>query len=141
VPRPQALRAAGEAAELGDRALCGTHVTGGEQRFAPVEGEIGAGGIGRVEPIERAAEQARRQRQVVARQRAPAGRRQVVRRPLAEGAPLRVDRPELAQVLVRLLEVPADRLVVLDRLADPALDPLGETAVPLLRTEPLYTGR
>src|SRR5439155_7248065 len=45
VPRPQALRVAGEAAELVDRALCGTHVTGGEQCLAPVEGEIGARGI------------------------------------------------------------------------------------------------
>jgi hypothetical protein len=33
---------------------------------------------------------------------------------------VRVDRPELAQQLVRLLQVPADRLVVLDGLADGA---------------------
>src|SRR5206468_355553 len=59
------------------------------------------------------------------------GRGEVARCPLAEGAPLRVDRPELAQVPVRLLEVPPDRLVVLDRLPDPALDPLRETTVQL----------
>src|SRR5439155_10617757 len=40
MPRPQTLRVAGEPAELGDRALCGNHVTGGEQRLAPVEGEV-----------------------------------------------------------------------------------------------------
>ena len=120
VPRAQAIRAAGEAAELGDRARRRADVAGGEQRLAPVEREIGARGIRRVEPIERASEQARRQRQVVARERPPAGRREIARRALAEGATLRVDRAELAQVLVRLLEVPADRLVVLDGLADAA---------------------
>ena len=131
VPGAQAIRAAGEAAELVDRARRGADVAGGEQRLAPVEGQVGARRIGGVEPVERASEQARRQRQVVARQRAPARRREIARRPLAEGAALRVDRAELAQVLVRLLEVPADRLVVLDGLADPALEPVGEAAVQL----------
>ena len=98
----------------------GADVAGGEQRLAPVERELGARRIRRVEPIERAAEQARRERQVVARERAPARRRRDARRALAEGAALRVERAELAQMLVRLLEVPADRLVVLDGVADAA---------------------
>ena len=42
-----------------------------------------------------------------------------------------VERTELAQMPVRLLQVPADRLVVLDRLPDPALEPVGEAAVQL----------
>ena len=131
VPRAQARRVAGEAAELVDRPRRRADVAGGEQRLAPVEGQVGARGIRRVEPIERASEQARRQRQVVARERAPAGRREVARRPLAERPTLRVERAELAQVLVRLLEVPADRLVVLDRVADPRLEPVGEARVQL----------
>src|SRR5204863_5206998 len=40
VPRPQALRVADEPAELVDRALRGTDVPGGEQRLAPVEGQV-----------------------------------------------------------------------------------------------------
>ena len=57
--------------------------------------------------------------------RRPAAARRA-RRALAERAARRVERPELAQVLVRLLEMPADRLVVLGRVADLRLDPVGE---------------
>ena len=131
VPGAQAIRAAREAAELVERLCGGADVAGGEQGLAPVEGQVGTRRIGSVEPLERAPEQARRQRQIVARERPPPRRREVARRALAERAPLRVDRAQLAQVPVRLLEVPADRLVVLDRLADPALDPVGEASVQL----------
>src|SRR5262249_60430992 len=48
---------------------------------------------------------------------------------LTERAALHVERAELAQVPVRLLEVPADRLVVLDRVAHPSLEPVGEACV------------
>ena len=65
---------AGEAAELVDRPRRGADVAGREQRLAPVERQLGARGIRGIEPIERAAEQARRERQVVAR-RARAGPR------------------------------------------------------------------
>jgi hypothetical protein len=54
-------------AEFRDRVRCRADVAGGKQRFAPVEGEIGARGIGGIEPIEGAAEQVRRWRDVVAR--------------------------------------------------------------------------
>ena len=61
-------------AELGDRARRRrADVAGGEQRLAPVERQIGARRIRRVEPIERAAEQARR-RAAGRRARARAGR-------------------------------------------------------------------
>ena len=72
-----------------------------------------------IEAIDGAAEQTPRQRQIVALERAPAGGGEMARRALADGATLRVDRPELAQMLVRLLEVPAHRLVVLDAVGDP----------------------
>ena len=111
---------AAKRAELVDRAAAaGPDVARGEQRLAPVERQVGARRIVGVEPVERAPEQARRERQVVARQRAPAGGGEVARGALAERAAARVERAELAQVLVRLLEVPADRLVVLERVADP----------------------
>ena len=126
VPRAQAIRIGGEAAELGDRAHRGADVAGREQRLAPVEREVGARGIGRVEPRERALQKTRRGRQVVARERPPARGRQMARGPLAEGAALRVDRAELAQMLVGLLEVPAERLVVLDGSRGARLQPVGE---------------
>ena len=77
VPRPQANRVGGEPPELGDRRRRGADVAGGEQRLAPVERQIGARGVRDVEPLERASEQARRERQIVARQRPAAGRREV----------------------------------------------------------------
>src|SRR5262249_56840822 len=97
-------------------------VAGGEQRFAPIERQIGASEIAAVEPVDGAPEQAARQRQIVASERSAAGRRQIPHRALAEGAPVRVDRPELAQMLVGLLEMPADRLVVLDGFAGAAFE-------------------
>ena len=110
----------------------GTDVARREQRLAPVERELGARRVAGVEPVERAAEQARGERQVVARERAPARRRRGGA-PRARRARGRVasSGPELAQVLVRLLEMPADRLVVLDGVADPRLDPVGEALVQL----------
>ena len=131
MPRAQAIRIGGEAAELGDRAHRGADVAGREQRLAPVERQIGARGIGRVEPRERAFQKTCRRRQVVARERPPARGRQMARGPLAEGPALRVDRAELAQMLVGLLEVPAERLVVLDGPRGARLQPVGEAAVQL----------
>jgi hypothetical protein len=136
VPGAQPRRAGREAAELVERFRGRADVAGGEERLAPVERQVGATGIGRVEPIERAAEQACRGRQVVAPERPPSRRRKVVRRALAERAAVRVDLPELPQVLMRLLEVPADGLVVLDRVAGLARDPVGDTLVQL-RPRPL----
>ena len=131
VPGPQAVRTGGEPSELVDCTRCRADLASRQQRFAPVEGQIGAGRIGSVEPRERASEQARCERQVVARQRPPARRREVACRALAEAPTVRVDRSDLAQVLVRLLEVPPNGLVVLDRLPDPALQPVGEAPVEL----------
>ena len=116
----------------------GPDVAGGEQRLAPVERELGARRIVGVEPIDRAAEQARRERQVVARERAAAGGGEARAARSPSALPVRVERTELAQVLVRLLEMPADRLVVLGGVADLRLDPVGERAcssarVPLSR--------
>src|SRR5262249_58557017 len=55
-----------------------------------------------------------------------------VRGGAAAGGPSgRTDRAELPQVLMRPLEVPPDRLVVLDRLADPALNPVADAGVQL----------
>ena len=71
-------------------------------------------GLSPLHASKRAAEEARRERHVVARERAPAGRAEMAGGALAEGAPFRVERPDLGEVLVRLLEVPADRLVVFD---------------------------
>ena len=76
-------------------------------------------------------EQTCRQRQVVARERPPARGREMARGALAERPALRVDRTELAQVLVGLLEVPAERLVVLDGSRGARLEPVGEAAVQL----------
>ena len=73
-----------------------------------------------------------RRRAARRRARARGGRRRRgVARRARRGSALRVERTELAQVLVRLLEVPADRLVVLGGVADPRLDPVGEAAVQL----------
>jgi hypothetical protein len=58
-------------------------VAHGEQRFAPVEGEIGARRIPLVEPIERASEETRCQGEVVTRQRSAAGCREMARGALA----------------------------------------------------------
>ena len=50
---------------------------------------------------------------------------------LAEGPARCIDRAELAQVLVGLLEVPAEHLVVLDGPPGARLEPVGEAAVQL----------
>src|SRR6185503_14399874 len=84
-----------------------------------------------VEAIERAAEKARCERHVVAGERAPTGRREMARRALAEGSAVRIDGPKLAQVLMRLLEMPSERLVVLDGVADLRFDPVREAGVQL----------
>ena len=129
VPRAQAVGIGDESAQLGNRAHRIGDVAGREQRLAPIEREVGARGIGRLEQGERALEKACRGRQVVTRERPSACGRQVPRGPLAEGAALRVDRTELAQMLVGLLEVPAERLVVLDGSRGARLQPVGETRV------------
>ena len=132
VPRAQALGVSGEAAELGDRPRRrGAHVARTEQRLAPVDGQLGARGVGVAETIERAPEQVRGRLEVVARERPPASRREGPPRPLAERAAVRIERAQLTQVLVRLLEVPADRLLVLDRPAGARLEPVGEAGVQL----------
>ena len=64
------LRDSVEARELGERVRRGPDVAGREQRLAPVERELGARGVGRVEAVERAPEQARR-RAAGRRARAP----------------------------------------------------------------------
>ena len=107
------------------------HMAAVAAELAPVEGQVGTRRIGRVEQVQRASQQARRNRQVVARQCPPARRRQVARRPLTEGTTVRVDRTQLTQVMVRLFEVPADRLVMLDGLPDPRFDPVGKASVQL----------
>src|SRR5262249_61060996 len=48
---------------------------------------------------------------------------------LTGGPALRGEGAGLAQVLVRLLGVPADRLVVLDRVTHSSLEPVGEARV------------
>ena len=131
LPRAQAIVVCGEAIERGDRGSCGADVAGREQRLAPVEREIGAGGIVRVEPTDRAAEQARRERHVVARERAAACGREAHGGARAETPRVRVERSEFAQERVRLLEMPADRLVVLGRVADLRLDPVCDRRVQL----------
>ena len=120
-----------EAVELLDRRRRRTDVAGREQRLAPVERELGARGVVGLEALERAAEQAGGERHVVARERAAAGRGETLRGAFAEPAAARVERAELAQVLVRLLEMPADRLVVLGRAGRARLDPVGEARVQL----------
>ena len=131
VPGTQAIGVGNEPRELGDRPGAGADVARLEQRLAPVERQVGARRIGLVEPIERTSEQACRRRQVVAPERSPPRRREVARRAVAERAPALVERAQLGEVPVRLLEVPADRLVVLDRPLDPALEPVGDAFVQL----------
>ena len=55
----------------------------------------------------------------------------MTRRSLAQCSSLHVDRAELAEMLVCLLEMPADGLVVLARDARATLDPVGQTRVQL----------
>src|SRR5262249_60665754 len=50
---------------------------------------------------------------------------------LAESARMIVEQAQVAQALVRLLEMPADRFIVLDGLADPFLDPVRQASVQL----------
>ena len=54
VPGAQTIRIVGEASQLGDRAHRAADIAGREQRLAPVERQLGARGIGRIEPCERA---------------------------------------------------------------------------------------
>jgi hypothetical protein len=127
---------ADEPSQLFDRLRRRPDVSSREQRFAPIERQVGARRISVIESIERPPEQVRGDRHVVARQRPPARCGEMTRRPLAERPALRIDRPELAEELVRLLEMPADRLVVLDRLGGARFDPVGKAAVQL-RARPL----
>jgi hypothetical protein len=129
VPCPQAIRVFDEATELVDRRRCRSDVAGAEQRFAPIQRELCALRVFGIESLERATQQARGERHVVARERTPARGREAARRALAERTALRIQRAELAQVLMRLLEMPSDRLVVLDGIACACLDPVGQARV------------
>jgi len=131
LPGAQSLGVRAEAIELGDRARRRTDVARREQRFAPIEREIGARGVVGVEPVDRAAEQVRRDRQIVARKRAAARCREALCCAFAEPLAVRIERTELAQEPVRLLQMPADHLVVLGRVANLCLDPVGELRVQL----------
>lgn len=93
------------------------HVAGGEQCLAPERRELGASGGAGGEQVESPAEQVRLRQEFVARQGAAAGRPQADGGALPEGAPALVERSELEQVLVRVLEVQANSLVVLDDAA------------------------
>src|SRR5262245_44054118 len=110
---------------------CRSDRTGGEQRLATVELELGPRRIGLVEPVERPFQQARRQRQIVARQGAAAGSGEVPCGPLADRPPPSVDRTQLTQVLMGLLEMPADRLVLLADVAGVDIEPVREAGVQL----------
>jgi hypothetical protein len=77
------------AGELGDRFRCGSDVAGGEQRLAPVEGEVGACRIGSFEAIDGAPQWVGCHREVVARQGAAA--RGGVAEELYDGAAVRFD--------------------------------------------------
>ena len=123
--------AAGEAAELGDCRLGRCDVSAREQGLAPVEREFGARGIVGDEPLERTAEQSGCYRRVVACERSSSGGGQAACGALAERTATRIERAELAAVLVSLFEMPPDRLVVLGRVLDLRLDPLGELLVKL----------
>src|SRR5581483_3085683 len=131
MPGAQSLRRCDEAAELGDGVRGRRDLARREQRLAPVEREIGARRVVGLEPGDRPPEQPGGARDVVARERAATRRAEPRRRALAERAAPRVERIDLEAVLVRLLEMEADRLVVLDRLAGAALDPVGEALVQL----------
>ena len=131
VPCPQTVGARGETPELVDRGARGADVAARQQRLAPIQDQIGPRCVSGFQPIDRAAEKARGDRQVVARQRPPARRSEMPRRPRADRAPPGVDRAELAEVLVRLLEVPAERLIVLDGTSALRLEPVGEARVQL----------
>src|SRR5262245_6115836 len=96
VPRAQPLRVLDAATELGDRARGGAHLAGREQRFAPVERELGARLIVGLERVDRATEETGCERQVVARQRSPSGRAEVPCRAPSELETARVERTELA---------------------------------------------
>src|SRR5262249_20890555 len=49
----------------------------------------------------------------------------------AESTPVRIERTQLAQILMGLLEVPSDGLVMLDGLAGGCLEPAGDPRVQL----------
>ena len=131
VPGAQPGGVGGDATELVDGGAGQSHVARGQQRLAPVERQIGSLGSVRREPIDGAPEETRRQGHVVACERPTPGGSQALRRTLPEAAPALVERAQLTQMLVCLLQVPSDRFVVLGRVADPRLDPVGEPLVQL----------
>src|SRR5262249_41589965 len=112
VPGTQTRGTVHEPAELVQRTRGRTDLASGEQGPTPVQGEIGARWVMMIEPLEGAPEKACRWRNVVAGQGASTRCRQVVRGAFAESSAGVVDRPELEQELVRLLEVPAHDFVV-----------------------------
>ena len=128
VPRAQALRARRETRELLHRPAREPDFARGEQRLAPIEREVGARRVGGVETLERAPDEVGREPQLVASQRHAPCRAQVARRAPADRCAVGVERSELAQMPVCLLQVPADRLLVLGcpiRLrGDPVRQPL-----------------
>ena len=86
------------------------------------------------EERDRPLEQVRRRGHVAPRERAPTRRRQPPRPVRAERPSVVVERPELGQVAVRLLQVVAEDLLVLGRaLAVDAVRPLDEAARGSLR--------
>src|SRR6185295_17967592 len=81
--------------------------------------------------IDVAAQQPGGDRQIVACQCPATGGGKPVRGALAKRLALRVERSQLAPVLVRLLQVPTDGLVVLRRVPHLRLDPVGQLLVQL----------
>ena len=79
-----------------------------------------------------AAEQVGGGAHVAAAERAPAGRRELLGRARPSSLPVVVERAELAQVPVRLLEVVAEDLLVLGLAAALAVDALGPVGEPLV---------
>jgi hypothetical protein len=131
VPGAQPIRRAGEPAELGHRGHPRADVAGREQRLAPVERQRGARGIVRIQQVERPPEQRCGARELVALEGPPPRRRERARGTRAERPPDRVDRAELAKVLVRLLQVPADRLLAVAAVRRVPVEPIGQARVQL----------
>ena len=84
------------------------------------------------EQVDRAAQQAGGRGQVATRERAPAGRAELVGRARGDRPALGVERPELAPVAIGLLEVVAEDLLELLLPAALLVDPLGPGHEPLV---------
>ena len=113
--------------DAGPRELAGLHERLAEQR-QQLETAIAV----HLEEIGRAPEEVGGGRHVAAREGAPAGRGEPRRRPQPQVAPVVVERPQLGEVAVRLLEVVAEDLLVLGlavALAVHALRPVDEALV------------